>query len=122
MAEAERTSQPINFVHQDEIWKAHVNAEKDLAEVWPNKWGFLSDVYKEYERDSLNLKKVATMELTKRPLTPPEKVGPSPPVPKTSQAVIGWRSAHSHLHLERSGMLHHGRRSFIKELGWPHQA
>nr|XP_057911118.1 uncharacterized protein C20orf85-like isoform X3 [Doryrhamphus excisus] len=122
MAEAQRASEPVNFVHQDEIWKAHVNTEKDLAEVWPNKWGFLSEVYKEYERESNNLKKAASAEPPKRPLTPPEKVGPSPPVPRTSQAVIGWRSAHSHLCLERSAMVHHGRRSFLKELGWPHQA
>ncbi|XP_073323773.1 ciliary microtubule inner protein 1-like [Pagrus major] len=126
MADSQRTSEPTNFVHQDEIWKAHVKVEKDLAKVWPNKWGFLTETYKEYERESLKLKEEARMKLphhlAARPPTPPEKnihVSRSPSVPQTTQAFIGWRSAHSHLQLEKYGTVHHGRRSFLKELGWP---
>uniref|UniRef100_UPI0037E7C844 ciliary microtubule inner protein 1-like n=1 Tax=Semicossyphus pulcher TaxID=241346 RepID=UPI0037E7C844 len=126
MADSQRTFEPVNFVHQDEIWKAHVKVEKDSANVWPNKWGFLTEAYKEYERESVKLKEAVKVELphhlSSQPLTSPEKhnqVGLSPPVPKTTQALIGWRSAHSHLQLEKHGMVHHGRRSFLKELGWP---
>ncbi|XP_070707569.1 ciliary microtubule inner protein 1-like [Pempheris klunzingeri] len=128
MADTQRTSERINFVHQDEIWKAHVKVEKDSAEVWPRKWGFLTEAYKEFERDSVKLKEVKVTpshHLATRPLTPPEKytnVGPSPPVPQTTQALIGWRSAHSRLQLEQHGQVHHGRRSFLKVLGWPRDA
>ncbi|XP_060924994.1 ciliary microtubule inner protein 1-like [Limanda limanda] len=126
MAESKRTSEPINFVHQDEIWKAHVNMEKDSAEIWPNKWGFLTEVYKEYKLENVKLKTSVRVEppphLVPLPETPPEKsiqVGPSPPVPQTTQALIGWRSGRSHLQLEKYGPVHHGRRSLLKELGWP---
>ncbi|XP_062267891.1 ciliary microtubule inner protein 1-like [Platichthys flesus] len=126
MAESKRISEPINFVHQDEIWKAHVNMEKDSAEIWPNRWGFLTEVYKEYKLENVKLKTSFRVEpplhLVPLPETPPEKsiqVGPSPPVPQTTQALIGWRSGRSHLQLERYGPVHHGRRSLLKELGWP---
>ncbi|XP_040890323.1 uncharacterized protein C20orf85 homolog [Toxotes jaculatrix] len=133
MADSKRTSEPINFVHQDEICvcvcvcrKAHVKVEKDSAEVWPKKWGFLNEVYKEYERESVKLKKAVRVELphhlVPQPANPPEKyipVAPSPPVPQTTQALIGWRSGQSHLQLEKFGTVHYGRRSFLKELDWP---
>ncbi|XP_070759631.1 ciliary microtubule inner protein 1-like [Enoplosus armatus] len=129
MADSQRTSGPINFVHQDEIWKAHVKVEKDSAKVWPKKWGFLTEVYKEYKRESENLKEAVRVELphdrAARPPTPPEKyihVGPSPPLPQTTQALIGWRSGHAYLQLEKYDMVNHGRRSFLKELGWPPDA
>ncbi|XP_047439496.1 uncharacterized protein C20orf85-like [Mugil cephalus] len=121
MADSKRASEAINVVHQDEIWRAHVKVEKVSADVWPKRWSFLTEAYKEYEMECVNLKRVKIPHhQTARPLTPLEKyvhVGPSPPVPQTTQALIGWRSGHSHLQLEKFGTVHHGRRSFLKD--WP---
>ncbi|XP_061584354.1 ciliary microtubule inner protein 1-like isoform X1 [Cololabis saira] len=123
------SSNRVNFVHRDEIWKAHVQLEKNSAKVWPNKWGFLTEAYGEYHTESLKLKEEMKVglppHLAVQPVTPPQKyihVGPSPPVPPTTQALIGWRSGHSHLQFEKYGLVHHGRRSFLKELGWPQGA
>ncbi|XP_051804482.1 LOW QUALITY PROTEIN: uncharacterized protein C20orf85 [Acanthochromis polyacanthus] len=156
MADPQRTSEPINFVHQDEIWKAHVKLEKASADAWPSKWGFLTEASKEYKMESEKLKKAVKVELpphlAARPPTPAEKciqvlltnlfnylsiylsnelshshliflqVGPSPPVPQTTQGLIGWRSAHAHLQLEKPNTMQHGRRSLLRELGWPLEA
>ncbi|KAL0978877.1 hypothetical protein UPYG_G00177020 [Umbra pygmaea] len=118
-----------SFVDQDEIWKVHVKIELESAKAWPNKWGFLAKTCKEMQEESHNLKEVVKLELPPhlkpRPPTPPEKyiqVGNSPPVPQTSQAVIGWRSTVPELQLERYGKVQFKRKSFLKELGWAFDA
>ncbi|KAM9820270.1 ciliary microtubule inner protein 1-like [Neosynchiropus ocellatus] len=118
MADSSRSSRTINFVHQDEIWKAHLGLEKNSADVWPNKWGFLTEVYKEFERDCSELKQSCPMGFPCSPTEKPVHVIASPPVPPTSQAVIGWRSSRPDMKLEKFVTLRHGRRSFHQELGW----
>ncbi|XP_054880651.1 uncharacterized protein C20orf85-like [Poeciliopsis prolifica] len=121
MENSQQTSEPPNFVHQDEIWKAHIKIEKDSGESWRKNWGFLSEAYKEYEMKSAQLKMGLQPDLRVRPLTPPQKqiqVGSSSVVPLTSQRFIGWRSGSSCLQLEKYNAVHHGRRSFLKDLGW----
>uniref|UniRef100_A0A667XNB6 Ciliary microtubule inner protein 1 n=1 Tax=Myripristis murdjan TaxID=586833 RepID=A0A667XNB6_9TELE len=96
--------------------KAHVKVERDSSKAWIDKWGFLTD------RESVKLKEPELPPHLKiRPPTPPEKyiqVSPSPVVPQTTQGLIGWRSSQPHLQLPTYGMVHHGRRSFLRELGW----
>uniref|UniRef100_A0A4W5PAR8 Uncharacterized protein n=1 Tax=Hucho hucho TaxID=62062 RepID=A0A4W5PAR8_9TELE len=119
----------LNFVDQDEIWKVHVKIELESAKAWPNKWGFLTTSYKETQEQSHKLKEVVRLELPQhlktRPPSSPEKyiqVGPSPPIPQTTQALIGWRSAVPELQLERYGKVQCGKKSFLKELGWAFDA
>ncbi|CAL8337763.1 unnamed protein product [Lota lota] len=126
MATNVQESKSINFVNEDEIWKTRLKVEKESAKIWPHKWGFLTEVYIESQREGVRLREAAgeldlPPHLRARPPTPPEKyihVGPSPPVPQTAQAVIGWRSAQPHLQLEKYGTTTYGRRCFMKELGW----
>ncbi|XP_036387676.1 uncharacterized protein C20orf85 homolog [Megalops cyprinoides] len=126
MAVTKTSGNPCNLVDQDQIWKVHVNVELESAKAWPAKWGFLTESYKEAMQESNKAKeKIVQLELPQhlktRPPTPPEKyikVGPSPPVPQTTQAFIGWRSAVPELQLERYGRVKCGKRSFLKEMGW----
>ncbi|XP_015220506.1 ciliary microtubule inner protein 1 [Lepisosteus oculatus] len=118
-----------NFVAQDQIWKCHVNMELEAAKVWPSKWGFLTMSYHEMLQDQTLKKEGVKLELPEhlqtRPTTSPEKyfqVGASPAVPPTTQGLIGWRSTVPELQLERFGKVHHGKSSFLKELGWPGDA
>ncbi|KAM4740816.1 LOW QUALITY PROTEIN: ciliary microtubule inner protein 1-like [Anableps anableps] len=147
MANSQQTSKPTNFVHQDEIWKARIKLEKDSGKSWPKNWGSLTEAYKEYEMKSVKLKEPLKMDLPPdqmiRPLTPPQKLIHviHPPsylsvcssgypssliclsflqaVPVTTQAFIGWRSGSSRLQLKKYSTVHHGRRSFLKDLDWP---
>uniref|UniRef100_A0A3P8TKZ0 Uncharacterized protein n=1 Tax=Amphiprion percula TaxID=161767 RepID=A0A3P8TKZ0_AMPPE len=96
--------------------KAHVKLEKDSADAWPNKWGFLTEASKEVHTHTHMHTHTHTRTHART------HVGPSPPVPQTTQGLIGWRSAHSHLQLEKANTMQHGRRSLLKELGWPLEA
>ncbi|KAJ8400826.1 hypothetical protein AAFF_G00391800 [Aldrovandia affinis] len=126
MAAPKTPGKPCNFVDQDQIWKVHVNVELESAKTWPQKWGFLTESYNEVIQESSKINDtVVKLELPQhlktRPPTPPEKyieVGPSPPVPQTMQAFIGWRSGVPALQLERYGRVKCGKKSFLKELGW----
>ncbi|KAF1579954.1 UNVERIFIED_CONTAM: hypothetical protein FQV15_0000484, partial [Eudyptes pachyrhynchus] len=59
----------MNLVAQDEIWKYRLRAESEARQNWPAKWGYLTT-----------------------PMDKHIKILPSPPVPKTTQGFIGWRS------------------------------
>ncbi|KAJ7998825.1 hypothetical protein DPEC_G00208990 [Dallia pectoralis] len=118
-----------SFVNQDEIWKIHVKKELESAKVWPNKWGFLAESYKETQEASHKLRDAVKLELPPhlkiRPPTLPEKyiqVGPSPPVPQTTQGLIGWHSTVPGLQLDCYGKVQYGRKSFLKEMGWAFDA
>uniref|UniRef100_A0A8C3RMG4 Chromosome 20 open reading frame 85 n=1 Tax=Chelydra serpentina TaxID=8475 RepID=A0A8C3RMG4_CHESE len=57
-----------------------------------------------------------------RPVTPVEKyikVYPSPPIPKTTQGFIGWRSSVPGLELERYYQVRSCKGAFHKDLKWP---
>ncbi|XP_047930608.2 ciliary microtubule inner protein 1 isoform X1 [Anser cygnoides] len=96
-----------DFVAEDKCWKRYIESELEAARKWSHKWGFLKtppelieDEKKEKTKPKIQLPK----HLQIRPVTPVEKyitVNPSPPVPKTTQGFIGWRSSVPGLELER---------------------
>ncbi|KAJ7417112.1 hypothetical protein WISP_66352 [Willisornis vidua] len=99
--------EPCNFIAKDNYWKKCVEKEGDAAKRWSDKWGFLRTPLKELMGDEKKEDAKPKIELPEhlriRPVTPVEKyikVLPSPPVPKTTQGFIGWRSAVPGLELE----------------------
>ncbi|XP_071428862.1 ciliary microtubule inner protein 1 isoform X1 [Pithys albifrons albifrons] len=87
--------------------KKCVEKEGDAAKRWSDKWGFLRTPLEELIGDEKKEDAKPKIELPEhlriRPVTPVEKyikVLPSPPVPKTTQGFIGWRSAVPGLELE----------------------
>ncbi|XP_061076925.1 ciliary microtubule inner protein 1-like isoform X1 [Conger conger] len=126
MTTSKTEGKQCNLVNHDEIWKVHINMELESAKSWPQKWGFLTESYNQAMQESSKVTdRILKLELPEhlrtRPPTPPEEyleVRPSPPVPQTTQAFIGWRSAVPGLQLERYGRVQCGKKSFLKELGW----
>uniref|UniRef100_A0A8C0VHG1 Uncharacterized protein n=1 Tax=Cyanistes caeruleus TaxID=156563 RepID=A0A8C0VHG1_CYACU len=87
--------------------KNRVESERDSAKRWAEKWGFLKTPLEELIGDEKKGDAKPKLQLPDhlrvRPVTPVEKyikVLPSPPVPKTTQGFIGWRSGVPELALE----------------------
>ncbi|KAI5279806.1 uncharacterized protein C20orf85 homolog [Manis pentadactyla] len=126
-ASAER----MNLVAQDEIWKYRLKAEAEAQQNWAQNWGFLTTPLEELlkceEETPTPKPKIELPErFCIRPVTPVEKyikVLPSPPVPKTTQGLIGWRSGVPGLNkcLELSDEIRSCKGAFAKELSWPKQ-
>ncbi|XP_074868335.1 ciliary microtubule inner protein 1 [Carettochelys insculpta] len=126
---AQRSTNPtqqFNFVAQDKIWKCHIESELEAAKKWSIKWGFLTTPFEELIKDEKQEHTKPRAELPEhlqiRPVTPVEKyikVYPSPPIPKTTQGFIGWRSSVPGLELERYYQIRSCKGAFHKDLKWP---
>ncbi|XP_052540174.1 uncharacterized protein C20orf85 homolog [Tympanuchus pallidicinctus] len=108
--------------------KRYVESELETARRWSHKWGFLKTALEELTEDEKKKKPKPKIELPEhlriRPVTPVEKyikVDPSPPVPRTSQGFIGWRSAVPELQLERCFQIQSCKGAFSKDLRWPRE-
>uniref|UniRef100_F6PTK4 Ciliary microtubule inner protein 1 n=1 Tax=Sus scrofa TaxID=9823 RepID=F6PTK4_PIG len=115
----------------DEIWKYRLKAENEARQNWAQNWGFLTTPLKELikceEEASTPKPRIELPERFRiRPVTPVEKyiqVLPSPPVPKTTQGFIGWRSGVPGLNkcLEHDCEIRSCKGAYAKELNWPKQ-
>ncbi|XP_049632328.1 uncharacterized protein C20orf85 homolog [Suncus etruscus] len=121
----------MNLVAQDAIWKCLLKAENEARRSWTQKWGFLATPLEELLQDteptSTSKPKI---ELPKHFCLQPEiamekiiKILPSPPVPKTTQGFIGWRSGVPGLNasLELDSEIRSCKGAYAKQLGWPEQ-
>ncbi|XP_066186545.1 ciliary microtubule inner protein 1 [Sylvia atricapilla] len=100
--------EPNNYIARDNYWKDQIEKEADAAKRWSEKWGFLKtpleELIGEEKKKDAKPKLQLPDHLQIRPVTPVEKyikVLPSPPVPKTTQGFIGWRSSIPALALEQ---------------------
>uniref|UniRef100_A0A8C8S354 Chromosome 20 open reading frame 85 n=1 Tax=Pelusios castaneus TaxID=367368 RepID=A0A8C8S354_9SAUR len=105
--------------------KYHIETELEAAKKWSIKWGFLTTPFEELIKDEKKESTKPLIELPEhlqiRPVTPVEKyikVYPSPPIPKTTQGFIGWRSSVPGLELEHY-QIRSCKGAFHKDLKWP---
>uniref|UniRef100_A0A8C3WK82 Ciliary microtubule inner protein 1 n=1 Tax=Catagonus wagneri TaxID=51154 RepID=A0A8C3WK82_9CETA len=121
----------MNLVAQDQIWKYRLKAENEARQNWAQNWGFLTTPFEELikceEAASTPKPRIELPERFRiRPVTPVEEhtqVLPSPPVPKTTQGFIGWRSGVPGLNkcLEHDCEIRSCKGAYAKELNWPKQ-
>ncbi|XP_065610140.1 ciliary microtubule inner protein 1 [Cyrtonyx montezumae] len=121
-------AQPRSAVAEDNSWKRRVENELENARRWSQKWGFLKTALEELIEDEKKEETKPKIQLPEhlriRPVTPVEKyikVNPSPPVPKTTQGFIGWRSAVPELQLEYCFQIRSCKGAFFKDLNWPRE-
>ncbi|CAN2389884.1 protein C20orf85 homolog [Pristimantis euphronides] len=123
-----RQGKQDNPVAQDMIWKAHVKKEQETTKMWPENWGFLTELNNEPGTEN-----VMNVKYTSRQIKVPDhmrvraapplelhiKVDPSPAFPPTTQGLIGWRSTIPALQLECYGRPLHFKGDFCKRMNWP---
>eukprot|EP00794_Sanderia_malayensis_P020158 gene20158-22133_t len=87
-----------NFINSNEIWKDHIRRETLTQIKCPEKWGFLSDIYKELKQSPDKLSTEESGEMPKNGL--PERAtavtkndAEKKPFPKTSAQMVGWKSS-----------------------------
>ncbi|KGM00087.1 Uncharacterized protein C20orf85, partial [Charadrius vociferus] len=105
--------------------KKYIESELEAAGRWSHKWGFLKtplELIEDEKKENTKPKIQLPEHLQVRPVTPVEKyikMIPSPPVPKTTQGFIGWRSAVPGLELECGFQIRSCKGTFFKDLKWP---
>ncbi|OBS58678.1 hypothetical protein A6R68_10200 [Neotoma lepida] len=121
----------MNFVAQDEIWRYRLMAEYKAQQNWPTKWGYLTTSMEkllegEEEPHTPKPKIELPSHFRVRPVSPLDKyikILPSPPIPKTTQGFIGWRSGVPGLNkcLEHDTEIRSCKGAYARELHWPEQ-
>ncbi|XP_074662128.1 ciliary microtubule inner protein 1-like [Tubulanus polymorphus] len=119
----------LNFVHNDEIWKDHVQTEmQSQIKKWPEKWGFLTEEYRKMNRI-----------LQGKPPTPRPSSGQKctstiplklPPInqrnvtrfPQTTAQEIGWKSTCPPKNFNKWGQTRRATRTgLLKMFKWPRE-
>jgi len=78
----------LNVCHNDEIWKDHISRELLTQKHWPQKWGFLSDIYKELQtKDASNDSEQSNTSDNQQQIEEKKKF------PESHSRMIGWKSA-----------------------------
>ncbi|ESO82942.1 hypothetical protein LOTGIDRAFT_169762 [Lottia gigantea] len=126
---------PVNFVHNDEIWKDHVHHETfSQLRVWPDRWGYL---VREYE--SLNLILEGKEPLPPMPPTKFEDRGKIkfPPIvqshiptrpkdfPRSTAQLIGWRVKSDNVVYDMNKKCNtktKGKSGMLRVFNWPREA
>ncbi|XP_068683332.1 ciliary microtubule inner protein 1-like [Montipora foliosa] len=123
-----------NFVHNDEIWKDHVNSELLSQRRWPDKWGFLASEYRQLQRETLKIGLDSEMDIMeeeeKKESTSTEGIEEKNETrkivadndkmifPGTSSQMIGWRRETHRNEVERHAR---GKQDIVKLFKWPRE-
>lgn len=87
----------LNMVHNDEIWKDHIQSELLAQKHWPQKWGFLSEIYKELQPNNgdsaANSVETSAAASSSSGGVAQKAGGDREKFPETHSQMIGWKSA-----------------------------
>ena len=121
-----------NFVARDDIWKIHICRENTASKSWKNKWGFLTNEYKEIFDKSRTMRSEARENISEESVTFPPIEDGKPLVqcqmesiiPKTSGQCVGWKvGTEKRLNPFGSAASEAApRQDLARKLGWPKEA